>query len=45
MLYWYAMMAADLKYENEMNTLCFAAGDHMEGIRAFQQKRDAEFKQ
>ena len=40
-----ATLPAGLKYENEMNTLCFAAGDHMEGIRAFQQKRDAEFKQ
>ncbi|WP_315833687.1 enoyl-CoA hydratase/isomerase family protein [Bradyrhizobium prioriisuperbiae] len=38
-------LPAGLRYENEMNTLCFAAGDHMEGIRAFQQKRDAEFKQ
>ena len=38
-------LTAGLKYENEMNTLCFAAGDHMEGIRAFQQKREAEFKQ
>jgi enoyl-CoA hydratase len=36
---------AGLRYENEMNTLCFAAGDHMEGIRAFLQKRTAEFKQ
>jgi enoyl-CoA hydratase len=38
-------LPAGLKYENEMNTLCFAAGDHMEGIRAFREKRDAEFKQ
>jgi enoyl-CoA hydratase/carnithine racemase len=38
-------LPAGLKYENEMNTLCFAAGDHMEGIRAFQEKRNAEFKQ
>src|SRR3954470_5104173 len=38
-------LPAGIRYENEMNTLCFAAGDHMEGIRAFQQKRDAEFKQ
>ncbi len=38
-------LPAGLKYENEMNALCFAAGDHMEGIRAFQQKREAEFKQ
>jgi enoyl-CoA hydratase len=37
-------LPAGLRYENEMNTLCFAAGDHMEGIRAFQEKRDAEFK-
>lgn len=37
-------LASGLRYENEMNTLCFAAGDHMEGIRAFQQKRPAEFK-
>jgi len=36
---------AGLRYENEMNTLCFAAGDHLEGIRAFLQKRPAEFKQ
>ena len=39
-----APLDAGLRYENEMNTLCFAAGDHMEGIRAFQQKREAEFK-
>lgn len=32
-----------LRYENEMNTLCFSAGDHMEGIRAFNEKRTAEF--
>jgi enoyl-CoA hydratase len=38
-------LPAGLRYENEMNTLCFAAGDHMEGIRAFQEKRNAEFKQ
>jgi len=38
-------LPAGIRYENEMNTLCFSAGDHMEGIRAFQQKRDAEFKQ
>ena len=30
-------------YENEMNTLCFSAGDHMEGIQAFKDKRQAEF--
>ena len=40
-----ATLAAGLKYETEMNTLRFAAGDHMEGTRAFQRKREAEFKQ
>jgi enoyl-CoA hydratase/carnithine racemase len=39
-----APLDAGLAYENEMNTLCFAAGDHLEGIRAFQEKRTAEFK-
>lgn len=39
-----APLDSGLRYENEMNTLCFAAGDHLEGIRAFQQKRPAEFK-
>lgn len=27
---------AGLRYENEMNTLCFSAGDHLDGIKAFQ---------
>lgn len=35
---------AGLRYENEMNTLCFAAGDHLEGITAFREGRDAAFK-
>jgi enoyl-CoA hydratase/carnithine racemase len=39
-----APLAAGLAYENEMNVLCFAAGDHLEGIRAFAEKRDATFK-
>lgn len=39
-----APLEAGLRYENEMNTLCFAAGDHLEGIRAFREKRPAEFK-
>ncbi|MFT3952894.1 MAG: enoyl-CoA hydratase/isomerase family protein [Piscinibacter sp.] len=38
-------LPAGIRYENEMNTLCFSAGDHMEGIRAFREKRDAEFRQ
>lgn len=39
-----APLSAGLAYENEMNVLCFAAGDHLEGIRAFAEKRAAEFK-
>jgi enoyl-CoA hydratase len=39
-----APLEAGLRYENEMNTLCFSAGDHLEGIRAFQEKRPAAFK-
>lgn len=39
-----APVEAGLRYENEMNALCFSAGDHLEGIRAFQQKRPADFK-
>ena len=35
---------AGLRYENEMNTLCFSAGDHMEGINAFRERRTAQFK-
>jgi len=35
---------AGLRYENEMNTLCFSAGDHMEGINAFREGRTGEFK-
>jgi enoyl-CoA hydratase/carnithine racemase len=35
---------AGLRYENEMNTLCFSAGDHMEGINAFREGRTADFK-
>jgi enoyl-CoA hydratase/carnithine racemase len=37
-------LEAGLRYENEMNTLCFSAGDHMEGIKAFNEGRTAEFK-
>lgn len=37
-------LEAGLHYENEMNTLCFSAGDHMEGIKAFREKREAEFQ-
>ena len=38
-----APLTAGLAYENEMNVLCFSAGDHLEGIRAFSEKRDASF--
>jgi enoyl-CoA hydratase/carnithine racemase len=37
-------LEAGLRYENEMNTLCFSAGDHMEGINAFREGRAAEFR-
>lgn len=37
-------LEAGLRYEAEMNTLCFSAGDHMEGIKAFSEGRAAEFK-
>ena len=33
-----------VKYENAMNTLCLAAGDYGEGVLAFREKRDAEFR-
>lgn len=38
-----APLTAGLLYENEMNVLCFSAGDHLEGIRAFAEKRGASF--
>jgi enoyl-CoA hydratase len=34
---------AGIRYENELHSLCFAARDHAEGIRAFQEKRAADF--
>jgi len=40
---WEAPLSAGLAYENEMNVLCFSAGDHLEGIRAFNEKRPVEF--
>lgn len=39
-----APLDAGLRYENEMNTLCFSAGDYMEGIKAFREGRGAAFK-
>lgn len=39
-----APLSAGLAYENEMNVLCLAAGDHEEGLRAFAEKRSAEFR-
>ncbi|HYF06024.1 MAG TPA: enoyl-CoA hydratase-related protein, partial [Acetobacteraceae bacterium] len=39
-----APLTAGLLYENEMNVLCFSAGDHLEGIRAFAEKREARFE-
>lgn len=37
-------LEAGLRYENEMNVLCFSAGDHLEGIKAFAEKREARFE-
>jgi enoyl-CoA hydratase/carnithine racemase len=39
-----APLDAGLRYENEMNTLCFAAGDHREGIAAFAERRAPTFR-
>ncbi|WP_089176096.1 enoyl-CoA hydratase/isomerase family protein [Bosea sp. AS-1] len=39
-----ATLSAGITYENEMNVLCFSAGDHMEGINAFREKREAAFE-
>lgn len=39
-----ATLSAGIAYENEMNVLCFSAGDHMEGINAFREKREAAFE-
>jgi enoyl-CoA hydratase len=36
-------LSAGLVYENEMNVLCFSAGDYREGIRAFNEKRAGNF--
>ena len=36
-------LEAGLRYENELNALCFQAGDHMEGINAFREGRAARF--
>lgn len=38
-----APIEAGLRYENEMNALCFHTGDHMEGIEAFREGRSADF--
>lgn len=35
-----AGLDSGLRYENEMNTLCFTTGDHTKGIEAFQRKKD-----
>jgi len=39
-----APLDAGLRYENEMNTLCFAAGDHREGIAAFAERCAPTFR-
>ena len=37
-----APLSAGLTYENEMNVLCFTCGDHLAGIRAFNERRNTE---
>ena len=37
-----APLSAGLAYENGVNVLCSSAGDHPEGIRAFEEKCPAE---
>ena len=39
-----ASLEAGLRYENEMNTICFTTQDHLEGIHAFQDGRPAKFR-
>ena len=39
-----ATLSAGITYVNEMNVLCFSAGDQMEGINAFREKREAAFE-
>ena len=36
--------SAGIRYENELHVVCMQAKDRAEGIAAFQQKRDAQFK-
>jgi len=36
--------SAGIRYENELHVVCMQAKDRAEGIAAFQQKRDADFK-
>jgi enoyl-CoA hydratase/carnithine racemase len=38
-----APLDVGLRYENEMNTLCFTGQDHLEGIKAFYEKRQPRF--
>jgi enoyl-CoA hydratase len=37
-------LSAGIRYENELHVVCMQAKDRAEGIAAFQQKRDADFK-
>jgi enoyl-CoA hydratase len=37
-------LSAGIRYENELHVVCMQAQDRAEGIEAFQQKRNADFK-
>jgi enoyl-CoA hydratase len=36
-------LEAGLRYENEIHVICMSDKDRLEGIKAFQEKRDAKF--
>ena len=36
-------LEAGLRYENELHVICMSDKGRLEGIRAFQEKRDAKF--
>ena len=36
-------LEAGLRYENEIHVICMSDKDRLEGVKAFQEKRDAKF--